>query len=222
MYVHQVQIQMKSTKVKNPQRNKCSAVVEKNCLVAEYRTPYRIRPRIVIGVSLSEPHVVRSTAEISVVCLSVDVCRRKYVRPEKICCFNLHTGFYFAFSRAQFGRFHVKHARGSHYTVKSSRSAIKVVSNLRVTVDNTTNVTHSEARRQEKLRKRRERDRRRRAKETAEKKEERLAIRREKDRASRQLRTIEARHTRLDQDRADHQRRRASETPEARQAGRYR
>ena len=64
-------------------------------------------------------------------------------------------------------------------------------------MDNTvTNVTHSEARRQEKLRKWRERDRRRRAEETAEQKEERLARRRERDRASRQLRTIEARHAR--------------------------
>ena len=39
-----------------------------------------------------------------------------------------------------------------------------------------TNVTHSDARRQEKLRKRRERDRRRRAEETAEQNEKRLAI----------------------------------------------
>ena len=40
-------------------------------------------------------------------------------------------------------------------------------------MDNTvTNVTHSEARRQEKLQKRRERDRRRRAEGTAEQKEE--------------------------------------------------
>ena len=38
---------MKSTKVQNPQR-KCSAVVETNCLVAEYRIPYRIGPRIII------------------------------------------------------------------------------------------------------------------------------------------------------------------------------
>ena len=34
---------MKSIKVLNPRRNKCSAVVEKNCLVAEYRVLYRIR-----------------------------------------------------------------------------------------------------------------------------------------------------------------------------------
>ena len=33
---------MKSTKVQNPRRNKCSAVVEKNFLVAEYRVPLRI------------------------------------------------------------------------------------------------------------------------------------------------------------------------------------
>ena len=38
---------MKSTKVQNPRR-KCSAVVETNCLVAEYRIPYRIGPRTII------------------------------------------------------------------------------------------------------------------------------------------------------------------------------
>ena len=38
---------MKSTKVQNPRR-KCSAVVEMNCLVAEYRIPYRIGPRTII------------------------------------------------------------------------------------------------------------------------------------------------------------------------------
>ena len=96
----------------------------------------------------------------SVVCLSVS--RRTFSRKK----LPLH------------GRKHLPlqsaYARGSHYTDKSSRSAIKVVSNLRVTMDNTvTNVTHSEARRQEKLRRRRERDRRRRAEETAEQKDER-------------------------------------------------
>ena len=45
---------MKSTKVQNPRRNKCSAVhavAEKNCLVAdlEYRVPYRIGPRTIIN-----------------------------------------------------------------------------------------------------------------------------------------------------------------------------
>ena len=45
-------------------------------------------------------------------------------------------------------------------------------------------VTDSEARRQEKLRGRRERDRQRRAEEIAEQREERLARRRERDRAS--------------------------------------
>ena len=40
---------MKSTKVQNPRYNKCSAVVEKNCLVAEYRVAYRISgPRTII------------------------------------------------------------------------------------------------------------------------------------------------------------------------------
>ena len=34
---------MKGTKVQNRQRNKCRAVVEKDCLVAEYHVPYRIR-----------------------------------------------------------------------------------------------------------------------------------------------------------------------------------
>ena len=38
---------MKSTKVQNPRR-KCSAVVDTNCLVAEYRIPYRIGPRTII------------------------------------------------------------------------------------------------------------------------------------------------------------------------------
>ena len=38
---------MKSTKVQNP-RHKCSAVVETNCLVAEYRILYRIGPRTII------------------------------------------------------------------------------------------------------------------------------------------------------------------------------
>ena len=43
-------INMKSAKVQNPRRNKCSAIVEleTNCLVAEYRIPYRIRPRTII------------------------------------------------------------------------------------------------------------------------------------------------------------------------------
>ena len=52
----------------------------------------------------------------------------------------------------------------------------------RITV---TNVTKSEARRQEKLRKTQERDRQRRAEEIAEQREERLPRRRERDRASR-------------------------------------
>ena len=39
------------------------------------------------------------TAEMSVVCLSM------YVRLNKICYFNPHTGFYFAFNWRQFGRF---------------------------------------------------------------------------------------------------------------------
>ena len=38
---------MKSTKVQNPRR-KCSAVVETNFLVAEYRIPYCIGPRTII------------------------------------------------------------------------------------------------------------------------------------------------------------------------------
>ena len=38
---------MKSTKVQNPW-HKCSAVVETNCLVAEYRIPYRIGLRTII------------------------------------------------------------------------------------------------------------------------------------------------------------------------------
>ena len=41
---------------------------------------------IIIGASLSELHVVRLTAEMSVVCLSV--CLSMYVRPEKNFRFN--------------------------------------------------------------------------------------------------------------------------------------
>ena len=41
------QKKIKSTKVQNPRR-KCSTVVETNCLVAEYRMPYRIGPRTII------------------------------------------------------------------------------------------------------------------------------------------------------------------------------
>ena len=39
---------IKCTKVQNPRRNKCSAVLEKNCVVAEYRVPYRIGPHTII------------------------------------------------------------------------------------------------------------------------------------------------------------------------------
>ena len=46
--INNVHVVMKITKVQNPRRNKCSAVVEKNCLVAEYRVPYRIGPRTII------------------------------------------------------------------------------------------------------------------------------------------------------------------------------
>ena len=41
--VFEVQILMKSTKDQNPWRNKCSAVVEKNCLVPSGRVPRRIQ-----------------------------------------------------------------------------------------------------------------------------------------------------------------------------------
>ena len=58
-----------------------------------------------------------------------------------------------------------------------------------------TNVTDSEARMQEKLRERQERDRQRRAEEIVEQREERLAIRRERDRASRQLYVLPRRDT---------------------------
>ena len=43
-----VRYKMKSTKLENPRRNKCSAVVQKNCLVAKYLVPYRIGPRTII------------------------------------------------------------------------------------------------------------------------------------------------------------------------------
>ena len=46
--VDTVRYKMKSTKVQNPLRNKCSAVVENNCLVAKYLVPYRIGPRTII------------------------------------------------------------------------------------------------------------------------------------------------------------------------------
>ena len=45
---------MKSTKMQTPRCNKCSAVVEKNCPVAEYRAPYRIGLRIVIRIKCRE------------------------------------------------------------------------------------------------------------------------------------------------------------------------
>ena len=45
----------KSTEVQNPRCNKCSAVVEKNCLVAEYRVPYRIGPCTIIGQAGASP-----------------------------------------------------------------------------------------------------------------------------------------------------------------------
>ena len=45
---------MKSTKVQNPRR-KCSAAVETNCLVAEYRIPYRIGRRTIITHALRAP-----------------------------------------------------------------------------------------------------------------------------------------------------------------------
>ena len=117
-------INNESTKAQNPRRNKCSAVVKKNCLVAEYRVPYRTvsGPRTIIGASLSEPHVVRLLEWrkflLSVclsVCLSVDVRLAK-----NICCFNPHTGFNFAFSRRQFGRFDAHNTWHSLYKDKSN------------------------------------------------------------------------------------------------------
>ena len=57
------------------------------------------------GASLSEPHVVCSTAEMSVVCLSTYVLKKFSASEKFFCCFNPHTGFNFAFSRRQFGRF---------------------------------------------------------------------------------------------------------------------
>ena len=50
MYMYVCTNYMKSTKVQNPRCNKCStvhAVADKNCLVAEYRVPYRIGPRTI-------------------------------------------------------------------------------------------------------------------------------------------------------------------------------
>ena len=47
VFPHLTIIHMKSTTVQNPRR-KCSAVVETNCLVAQYRIPYHIGPRTII------------------------------------------------------------------------------------------------------------------------------------------------------------------------------
>ena len=59
-------------------------------------------------------HVVRLTAEMSVVRLST------YVNwAEKICCFNPHTSYNFAFSRRQFGRFDAHNTWQSLYTKTS-------------------------------------------------------------------------------------------------------
>ena len=49
---------MKSTKVQSLQCNKGSTVVEKNCLVAEYRIPYRIGPCTCACVPLIGPRNV--------------------------------------------------------------------------------------------------------------------------------------------------------------------
>ena len=46
--MHSVYYIMKSTKVQNSQRNKCSTELEMNCLVAEYRILYRIGPSTII------------------------------------------------------------------------------------------------------------------------------------------------------------------------------
>ena len=45
IYTHTI---IKGTKVKNPRHNKCSAVIEKNCLVAKYVVPYNSGPRTII------------------------------------------------------------------------------------------------------------------------------------------------------------------------------
>ena len=132
---------------------------------------------------------MRLTAEMSVVCLSI--CRRTYGRKKiaasiRIRALILHLAA------------SMRITRGSHYNIMYKDKSSLVVE-----------ITKSEARRQENLRGRRERDRQRRAEEIAEQREERLARRRERDRASQQPRTTEARHARLDQDRAGHQRRRA-------------
>ena len=60
MTVTFMQIKMKRTKVQNPRRNKCSAVVEKKCLVAEYRV-YRTvsEPRTIIIVANYYAHAHR-------------------------------------------------------------------------------------------------------------------------------------------------------------------
>ena len=54
--INNVHVAMKITKVQNPRCNKCSAVVEKNCLVAEYRVPYCIGPRAIIMLIIIRMH----------------------------------------------------------------------------------------------------------------------------------------------------------------------
>ena len=95
---------------------------------------------------------MRLTAEISVVCLSV--CLSTYVRPEKIAA-SIRIRALILHLAGENLAASMRITRGSHYKDKSSRK----MSNLRVTMDSTvTNVTDSEARRQEKLRRRRKRD----------------------------------------------------------------
>ena len=93
-----------------------------------------IRCIIIIGASLSEPHVVRSTAEISVVCLSSYV-RKTFAASIRIRALILHlAGDNLAASMPMHNTWHS--LQSIHYK----------------------DITDSEARRQEKLRRRGEGD----------------------------------------------------------------
>ena len=55
---------MKSTKVQNPRR-KCSAVVETNFPVAEYRIPYGIGPCTIITHAQMRPRLVATSHRLA-------------------------------------------------------------------------------------------------------------------------------------------------------------
>ena len=105
----------------------------------------------IIGASLSEPHVVRVTAKFL-------VCRRTFGRK--------------TFAASIRIRALILHLYGDN-----------LAASMGITrgITTKTSLTDSEARRQEKLRRRRERDRQRRAKKIAEQREERFVRLRERE-----------------------------------------